>query len=337
MRTFSRKFTLYAAGLTLVAVIITIVGCEGRIGRDENMQILRRIPNEKMTIFSARPGEIFKSQFLQSLPMKSDKKDELKLGGQKIRDIMGIDPLTDIDRIVITSKDLKDFVKTWSIIIQGNMKEFFLDTLLIKKDVRDSMLTILDFNVHYITIPEKTDSLKLFIHFDSNEIILTANQESMNRMLELKKGRGRRLAHNTSFVRRLRNLKYNDHVWCVLPVEGLMEDVLKKVHKKMPDFQMDILNIKSIQGGLYINNELGLSLQAYCVDGELAGLLKDTINGFLAMGKLSVGVFPPIRKMLDNIEIVKKGELLEVNMILPIEDIRSLRTLSSLNSLMRKN
>ena len=129
------------------------------------------------------------------------------------------------------------------------------------------------------------------------------------------------------FMQKYDSIRYREHIWFMLPVEGIMNDVLDKVQAAKPDFQLDIKNITGIQGGINLGDELGVSLQAYCTNEELVTLFADTINGFIAMGKLTVGSLPQVREILDTIEVSKNENLLECNVSLPLENLMALQAL----------
>jgi len=244
--------------------------------------------------------------------------------------LTGVDLAKDIDRIVIMSEDIRNFSKTWSVLVQGDLNVSFIDSLITHTEIGDSVFALRGFDVHYITAANKADFLKLYVCFDENEALISSGKTLMDKMLGLKQGKGKALADNKLIMQKYDSIKYREHIWFMLPVEGLMNDVLDKVQAARPDFKLDIKNISAIQGGLNLGDELGVSLQAYCTDKELVALFADTINGFIAMGKLTVGSIPQVREILDTIEVSKNENLLECNVSLPLENLLALQALKNM-------
>ena len=329
------KLLLFLVLPITVLMVIFITDCGKKEAVDENAHILQRIPENNVLIVSVKPKEILKSPFIAALSSLSEKNknnfDEYREKESQFRKLTGIDPAEDIERIMILSEDLRNFPETWSIIAQGNMKMTFLDSLLTVAEIPDSMIVVRGFDVRYIKAPGNGNFLKLYMYFDDHEIMMTSNETILDKMLGLKKGKGNSIADSEHFKERYASLKYTDHIWFMLPVEGLMNDVMAKIRTQRPDFKLDIQNITDIQGSIGFGNDAGLSLQAYCSDTELVGLFADTINGFIAMGKLTVGAVPQIREVLNAIEVTKQDNLLECSVTMPVENLIALQALKDLN------
>ncbi|MBN1292443.1 MAG: hypothetical protein JXB48_11445 [Candidatus Latescibacteria bacterium] len=319
----------------IILMMIFITGCGKKEPVDENVHILQRIPENNVLIVSVKPTEILKSPFIAALSSLNEKNknnfDEYREKESEFRKLTGIDPAKDIERIMILSEDLRNFPQTWSIIAQGNLKMTFLDSLLTKAEIPDSMIVVRGFDVHYLKARNNGNFLKLYMYFDDHEVMMTSNESILDKMLGLKKGSGNSIADSEHFKERYASLKYTDHIWFMLPVEGLMNDVMAKIRTQRPDFKLDIQNITDIQGSVGFGNDAGLSLQAYCSDTELVGLFADTINGFIAMGKLTVGAVPQIREVLNSIEVTEQDKLLECNVKVPVENLIALQALKNLN------
>ncbi len=329
----NKNHIIFIAVPFLVTVVIALIfsGCGEKEYADKNLDIMHRIPDSNILIVSAKPKEILNSPLFASLSsLDNDANGNLKQKEQELMNMTGIDPARDIDRIVIMSEDIRNFSKTWSVIVQGNLNVSFIDSLLSHTEIGDSIITVRGFDVHYITAKKKADFLKLYVCFDENEALISSGKTIMDKMLGLKQGKGKALADNKNIMQKYDRIRYREHIWFMLPVEGIMNDVLDKVQAARPDFQLDIKNITAIQGGLNLSDELGVSLQAYCSDKELVALFADTINGFIAIGKLTVGALPQVREILDTIEVSKNENLLECNVSLPLENLMALQALKNL-------
>jgi hypothetical protein len=337
MRTIiKRHATFLTAAAALATALISLTGCAPKDKSGEIYQVLRRIPDDAALVIAAKPAAIFSSQFFKAFPDIEPKLGEFSKGRAECRAKIGLDPLADIDRVILYNNDLKEsFEKNWAVILEGRFERFFLDSLTTKSDLIDSLCRMENFQVHCLWEPKSEDKEKLYLYFEKNEMLLTIHEPNMIQLLQLKKGgMGRTLADRKELVSRILSLKFHDHLWFMIPTEGLMKDVLVKVRKKRPDFQADLLEITSIQGGLKLDGELGIDLQADCSSEKPAKLLFDTANGFLALGKLSAGVVPELRTILDRVEIVQKAKTLEITLSLPAKDIRNLKNLDKSTSIL---
>ena len=326
---------LYIAVPFLVTLIVVTAlifsGCGKKEYTDKNADIMRRIPDTTILIVSAKPKEILNSPLFASLSsLNKAGNGNFRKKEQEFMNLTGVDLAKDIDRIVIMSEDIRNFSKTWSVLVQGDLNVSFIDSLITHTEIGDSVFALRGFDVHYITAANKADFLKLYVCFDENEALISSGKTLMDKMLGLKQGKGKALADNKLIMQKYDSIKYREHIWFMLPVEGLMNDVLDKVQAARPDFKLDIKNISAIQGGLNLGDELGVSLQAYCTDKELVALFADTINGFIAMGKLTVGSIPQVREILDTIEVSKNENLLECNVSLPLENLLALQALKNM-------
>ena len=109
-----------------------------------------------------------------------------------------------------------------------------------------------------------------------------------------------------------------------------MDDILKKEREKKPEINIHKMEIRELQGGVYINEAIGLSFEAYCPDPDQVTLLNEAINGILALGKLTFGSLPEIRKILDGIEILKIDDRVVVNTRVSLEQLAALEKLREL-------
>jgi len=337
MRTIiKRHVTFLAAAAALATALVSLTGCAPKDKSGEIYQVLSRLPDDAALVVAAKPAAIFNSQFIKSFSEIDLKMDKFSKGREECRAKIGLDPLADIDRVIVYTSDLKEsFENNWAVILEGRFERFFLDSLTAKRDFVDSLCRMEDFQVHCLWEAGHDNSKKLYLYFAKDEMILTIRDSSMVRMLQLKKGgMGRTLADRKELVGRILSLKFHDHLWFMIPTEGLMKDVLVKVRKKRPDFQADLLEITSIQGGLKLDGELGVDLQADCSSEKPAKLLFDAANGFLALGKLSAGVVPELRTILDRVEIVQKAKTLEITLSLPAKDIQNLKNLDKSTSIL---
>ena len=77
-----------------------------------------------------------------------------------------------------------------------------------------------------------------------------------------------------------------------------------------------------------IDDHVAFGLQAYCDNAEQSRLLEDALKGFMAMGKLTGGMVPQVRELLDKIEIRNADNRIEVIVDIPIKDIQALQELA---------
>jgi len=318
MKTVLKKLILSAA----LAASICLARCAPPEVAEGNYLIFRRLPKDVRMVAAINLREILESKFISSKLAKASERVSFSWREREIRLKLGIDLFSDIERLAVFTRDSKgSFEDNWAAVVQGRLEGFFLDSILVNGDILDSLCRMEDFKVHCITIADDKENQKLFLFFDKEEILLTPSQMNMVCLLKLKKGGGESLSGNRELVKKILSLKYHNQIWFTIPTERIMKDVLEKVRREKPDFRKELLGITSIQGGLDLDSELGLALQAYCLGGEQAKLIFDTLNGLLAVGKLTTVAMPKARKYLDRIEVGKKDNLIEINFSIPLEDI----------------
>jgi hypothetical protein len=319
--------TLPYTGLLALLLAVLATGCATDNIPADIVDILRRVPGEETLVVAVEPAAIAQSTLVQALYEETninDKKD-LEEGWQKGREIVGIDPAEDIERIVVMLEDLQHPKQSWSVLLQGDIDGFFLDSLVAFGMEADTLESIQDFAVYQVkTGKEHTGSV--FLAWDASELMVTGTQERLVAMID-RKFSDTLPVHLTQLRQYFENLPYAKDAWCLLPVKAVMDDVWSKAQKLDPNFDLQAMQIAHIQGGLSLNGKIGVCMQAYAPAAEQLTLLTDALNGLLAMGKLTIGTIPKARRLLDHVQIQQEAERLDVLIDLPLAELRDLQAM----------
>lgn len=326
MKTITRLFTDTATVLLIVAVSVIALRCSSEKSMD-SLEILRRIPADNALLVTFKPAEMLRSNLFQSLSLKGKEMKNIHKAGREFRAKTGINPIDDVERVVIMSGNLRNIESSWCILIQGNMKGFYTDSIRAEKDIEFNTESTTEWNVEHLIIRKKGEPMHVYLYHDDGEIMFAAREDIMKRMLDIKRNGGKTLDEDVSFIRRFRNLAYTKHAWGTISVGDLMDDVIKKVHEKKPDLKINKLEISNIQSGIYLNGKLGVSANVFCPNREQTTLLHDALNGLLAFGKLTFGSTPEMRKILDNVEVTQTEDQLNVNASISLQEILALENL----------
>ena len=322
--------------LLMLLTSIGLSSCGTNEMSKDAMDILRRVPDDNVLLVSIRPDEIFGSQIVQNIIRQERHKSKFEESREHFKKELGLNLEKDVERILIMSADLKNMPASACVLIQGNMKPFnaAVDSALKFEKIGHSFHTVQGLKV--IELDARKMERKghgpstIFLYNDDDEIIVTPARQVMERMLTIKKHGGETLANDRDFIRQFQNLKYTRHAWGIVQVEGLMDDILKKVREKKPEINIHKMEIRELQGGIYINEAVGVSFEAYCPDRDQVTLLNEAVNGFLALGKLTFGSLPEIRKILDGIEILKIDARIVVNIRVSLEQLAALEKLKEM-------
>lgn len=317
-------------GMLLLAIFpLLIFRCSQDNSRDA-LEVLRRIPQNNKLIVSFRPAETFRSNFFQSLSSQ-DRKElrEIFRAERRLRSKTGINVIDDIERIIIMSSDLRNLENSWCVLVQGNMSEFFMDSLCAEKEIECDSLTMRGWTAYKVSIHKRTKHLDVYLYHDDEEILLASKEELMDDMLDIKRSGGNTLEDSDSFIREFRTLPFTRNAWGMIDVGEIIDDVLKKVNQKKPDLRIAKLEITRIQGGMYVNDKLGISINTQCPNPEQARLLHDAAIGMLAFGKLTFGSIPAIRQILDKVEISHAENGISIISNISIEEVKALQELAT--------
>jgi hypothetical protein len=195
------------------------------------------------------PEEILQSELLLSFIKSHDENEmqQMQEGWNKVREYCGIDPMQDIDQVIIMSEDMRKPRQSASAIILGDFRNLLLDSLLLLQEhVRMDTMNIQNQDVISFVSREKERN-RLLAALTDSEIMLALDEERMERMLALKNGDAKSLEHSR-IAERFQDIPYSSQAWCMLPLGNVMDDVLDKARKLKPDYDLSMMQISHIQG-----------------------------------------------------------------------------------------
>ncbi len=289
-----------------------------------DMELLKRIPDGDFMVFSAKPKSIMNSQFVETVIDMDVGMEDFMHRITRFEREFGVNPRTDIDRFTAFSDDFRGIEENYGLFVQGDFREFDAESVIWEMHAEDTLITIAAFEVHKLTHRKRYEDRVQFMYYDDKEIIVAADYDFMEKILELKKGTGSDMSANADFIRKLDRLKNKNDYWFVIPTNQLIEDVLEKVRERDPRFSGEILRIEAFLGGFSIGNELKSNFQAYNSNEEQLDLLYNLAYSARGLGALALVEFPEIREILNRIEINKSTGYLEIMSTLTKNDLEML-------------
>ncbi|MCP4726222.1 MAG: hypothetical protein GY863_14355 [bacterium] len=312
-----------AAFAVMIILLFSFAACNEYESK-EDLELLKRIPDGDFMVFSAKPIKILNSQFVNTAIEMDVGMDEFLRNIARFEREFGVNPRTDIDRFTAFSDDFKGIKENYGLLVQGDFKNFDFENMVWEMDAEESTVTIASYEVHMLTHRMRSRDRVQYFYYDDNEIIVGADVDFMEKILNLKKGTGADLSANTDFIRKLNSIKNKDDYWFVVPTNQLIEDVLDKVRARDPRFSGEILQIEAFLGGFSIGDELKSNFQAYNSNEEQLDLLYNLAYSARGLGALALIEYPEIKDILSRIDINKSSDHLDISCTLTQDDLEML-------------
>jgi hypothetical protein len=156
---------------------------------------------------------------------------------------------------------------------------------------------------------KKHESEDFRITFLEEGLLVAGNVNYMKKIIDLYQGRGVSIEQNEALMGVINEANQTDMIWGA----GLVPDMIKEQAESSP-MSRSFSAIESIMFSINMETDLDLFIRMKCDSEENVKNLADTINGFIALGRMGAAKEPDIMELLDSITVEGLEDTVTVTM-----------------------
>lgn len=304
--------------LMLTAAMVVALTGQAIFAADFN----KMIPAETDFIFQINVSKILAMPEVQKqITDALNKEPEQKKTYEELKTKSGFDPLKDIKNIVLFSsgKIIEGQEAVSGALIDGNFNIAKIVDI-IKNDEnakKDVSVTVVDgFNC---VVPK--NSKEGYGMFLDNQFAVVGSQSGVNRVKEIKMGKGQALTTNKAFLSIANKANTN----ATLSGAGLLPQAFKDKCKQNPN-AAPLANIDSFYFDFNNDKNMVFNLIAQVDKAENVNVVMTAVNGFTSMIKMVAGSqLPELADALNLITIVNEDTSIKIAFDIPAEKIAQIK------------
>jgi hypothetical protein len=156
---------------------------------------------------------------------------------------------------------------------------------------------------------KKHDNEDFRITFLEEGLLAAGNVNYMKKIIDLYQGRGVSIEQNEALMAVINEANQKDMIWGA----GLVPDMIKTQAESSP-MSRSFSAIESIMFSINMETDLDLFIRMKCDSNKNVKNLADTINGFIALGKMGAANEQDVMELLDSITVEGLEDTVTVTM-----------------------
>jgi hypothetical protein len=156
---------------------------------------------------------------------------------------------------------------------------------------------------------KKHDNEDFRIAFLEEGLLAAGNVNYMKKIIDLYQGRGVSIEQNEALMGVINEANQTDMIWGA----GLVPDMIKAQAESSP-MSRSFSAVESIMFSINMETDLDLFIRMKCDSTENVKNLADTINGFIALGKMGAAKEQDVMELLDSITVEGLEDTVTVTM-----------------------